>query len=403
MLEGAEVNRRAIRYILLGGFALRFACAAWRHQPIAPGGDAETYLGMAQAFAFGRFPGQGHPPVFPLFLSLTYWRLGQNILLTLFIQSCVSAALIAMVYRIGTELGGEFAGLSAAAWVAVDPFLLFYNSVFLSETLFTTLLMTTFVLLLRTLKNASSSSAWICGLCLGTATLCRGILLPCIPFFPLSMIGYIRGPFRRRWLPALFCLAGVAFLLGGWSVYVHYYTGHWLMVDSHKGENMYWAIDPQLNNLAAEQQYLTAMKQDIARQGLKDPLEIDAYLMNKAMDWIRHHPGQYLVLMIRKFFKFWSLVPHREIYSPSQRLISIMFMLPLMLMAVAGLGVEFQNRPWPPIAVMILGFIGIYTLANIIIWTEIRYRVPIDPFLEIFAGAFIAQKIKKAGSPPANV
>lgn len=164
---------------------------------------------------------------------------------------------------------------------------------------------------------------------------------------------------------------------------------------------MYWAIDPGLNDLAAEQKYLAAMKQDIAQHGLKDALQIDTYLMNKATDWIKHHPEQYFVLMIRKFFKFWCLIPHREIYSRSQRLISVLFMTPLLLLALAGMALEFQHKPVHPTAVMMLAFIVTYTLANIIIWTEIRYRVPIHPFLEIFAGVFLAQKIEKTVSVPA--
>jgi 4-amino-4-deoxy-L-arabinose transferase-like glycosyltransferase len=387
LLEGTEMKRRrTLAGILLFGSALRFGWAAWKHQPLAPGGDAASYLSMARSFASGLYPGQGHPPVFPIFLSLFYWHLGQNIVAALFIQSCLSTAVIFMAYRLASELAGENAGLMAAAGVAIDPFLLFYNTVFLSETLFTTLLMIAFILLLQTIRNASVLTACGCGLLVGVAILCRGLLLPCLPFFPLSIYLYFPASRARKIWTGLCCVAATLFVLGAWSGYVHHYTGHWLLVDSHKGENMYWAINPNLNNLTEEKRYLDAMKQDVLDHKFQDPLEVDDYLMNRALQWIRHHPGQYMILLIRKFFKLWSLLPHREIYSQSQRMLSLFFMAPLLLLAGIGLWQQCRQTPIPLTIKLILGLIAIYTLANIVIWTEIRYRVPIHPFLEILAG-----------------
>src|SRR6185437_9580533 len=143
--------RGAYCWLMFGAaFALRFGYGLWHHQPLAPGGDSEFYLRMAQGFLNAHAPLLiTHPPVYPFFLAITFLIPGRMLGYALFAQSLVGAGCVLLAYQLGTFLYGERMAKIALIWVAFDPFLIYFSAYFLSETLFTALLLAGFLLLGR--------------------------------------------------------------------------------------------------------------------------------------------------------------------------------------------------------------------------------------------------------------
>lgn len=375
-----------VRLAFAVGIVLRLALALGKHQPIAPGGDAEMYVQMAQSFGQGHFLGHGHPPIYPLFLWFTFLLPGKYPFVTLIMQCFVSAALILIVPKIAFGEGEPAAGYWAAWWIALDPFAIYYSAVFLSETLFALLFVMACASVMDEVRNGPTAGAFASGILLSAATLCRGILLPCALFLIACHLIYSRATVLSRFVRSGICVLGFLLPFVIWSTYVHHYTGSWVSVDSHGWETLYWGFNPKMNDPDAVEKFAQQINQDIAHQGIQDLARRDAYMSARARQFMLEHPLLMLRLAGMKFLKFWSVLPNRKIFSWPVRLLSACYMIPFLSVSLIGLFWTWKRKQISDSLWMILGVVFIYTLTNLLFWTEIRYRVPLHPFLALWAG-----------------
>jgi hypothetical protein len=92
----------------------------------------------------------------------------------------------------------------------------------------------------------------------------------------------------------------------------------------------------------------------------------------------------FLQRAVVKFVRFWRLWPYAENYS-SPAIIAVyilsyapVFLLTLVYLALWGLPEFVRIAP-------ILGFAGYLTLVNVVFIASLRYRLPIEPFMIMFA------------------
>ena len=378
---------RTLWFILGGGLFIRLGLAFYFHRPIAPGGDSQVYLDMALSFLRHQFSGQQHPPLFPLFLAVCLHVFQGSFSAALAVQCVLSASGIALTYWIVQRMGFPQAALWSAAWVAIDPFQIYYSTVFLSETVFTICLVAAFGATLGAAQLASRRWSLASGILLALSTLARGIVLPCVPLFPCYVGFYSQGTTARRLLLAALCIAGFLLPMLVWVSYIHRQTGKWVLVDSHKGETLYWGVHAPIDGApGATEQLYRETREELAALGIHDPAAGDVYLRNKAIRLVKEHPGAYLLLSARKILKFWSPFVNRYVFSPLQRLVSVLFMIPLLIFAGWGALRVWRQKPVTPEWILLFGVVLVYLLVNVVFWTEVRYRIPIHPFLEILAG-----------------
>jgi hypothetical protein len=96
--------------------------------------------------------------------------------------------------------------------------------------------------------------------------------------------------------------------------------------------------------------------------------------------------------MVRKAVKFWRWIPYGEYYSRTQRLVSLLYFAPLTILVLLGVWSEidlWRKRKSSEGLLLIAGFILIYSLFNMILWTQVRYRIPLHPFLVLLAASGI--------------
>lgn len=382
--------KRIIPWIFLFALALRFSYGMHRNQPIAAGGDSQGYLQIAESLGESLDDPflTRHPPVYPLFVRLAYVVTDHSTFIFLLLQSLVAALCVPFAFQLGKALYSERVGLLAACWIAIDPFQIYYSGVILSETLFTTLLLISVALTVLVRARQSSSLALGAGIALGLTTLCRGLLFPVLPFFMLFVwIGPRAGAVRRTFLGALL-LAGILLPMGIWSGFVHHLTGRWMLLDSHKGESLYWGLNPHFDRQEDIDLWVNRMGQEMSATGITDPIQMDLYWLHRWERTIRDKPMDFCRLMTRKFVKFWRVVPYQSYFPASYRLISAGFMIPFTLFFLIGF-IDYVRRAGKgtPLGLhLLIGFILTYTFLNVIIWTQVRYRVPLHPLLAILAG-----------------
>jgi len=148
--------------------------------------------------------------------------------------------------------------------------------------------------------------------------------------------------------------------------------------------------------------------QDLIPEELKElnEAELDRALLKRGLAFIRDDPGRFLVLSLSRlkdYFKFWPSA-ESSLISNVSRLASFGILLPFM---VYGFFSNLRRGLSSELLILYL-FVIIYTAVHLLSWALIRYRLPVDAVLLLFAGAAILQLwtklpyiyVKKQTVPP---
>jgi len=113
-----------------------------------------------------------------------------------------------------------------------------------------------------------------------------------------------------------------------------------------------------------------------------DEAALDKALLERGIQFVRDDPGRYTLLSLSRlkdYFLFWPKVSSGMISNIS-RVGSFGIFLPFM---VYGL---WQSSKWWRKALPLYAFIGVFTLVHLMSWALVRYRLPVDAVLVVFAG-----------------
>jgi hypothetical protein len=132
--------------------------------------------------------------------------------------------------------------------------------------------------------------------------------------------------------------------------------------------------------------------QDLIPEELRplNEAELDRALLRQAVGFIVSDPVRFILLSLSRsseYFKFW---PSRESSTISNlsRVGSFGILLPIMLyglfISISRLRKPVHHGQREEVLLLYL-FIGVYTSIHLLSWTLIRYRLPIDAVLVIFA------------------
>lgn len=113
-----------------------------------------------------------------------------------------------------------------------------------------------------------------------------------------------------------------------------------------------------------------------------------------ATDYIAAAPTAFVERALRKFVRFWNVVPNAEAYSGnSYRIITALSFGPVLLLAVlAALMWRRTARPLLPIYLLI----DYFTLVHVVTIASLRYRLPIEPFLIVMAAYPLGRMVDRA-------
>jgi len=318
-------------------------------------------------------------PGYPTFLGLIYLLTGHSLLMVRLMQAVVSALTVAVVYCLGKRVFNERAGRIAGVVACFYPFFIYYSGYVLTETLFIFLLALSMLLLVKTLDKTSLKLQIITGCLWGIAALTRPVALLVLPFI-LFWLGLGRLRYRKPFLKEftvifLFMLMTIA----PWTIRNYIVLGEFVPVTTQGGWVLYESNNPLATGGTWENVRPPIMDE---LEGLSET-EWNRYLSKAAKKYIREHPGRFLALAVRKQLRFWSLVPNAYTHqSWKYKLISLGsygLILPL-----AVLGIFLSLKKSKKAAILFLPVLC-FALIHMIFLGSIRYRVPIMPYMIIFA------------------
>jgi hypothetical protein len=126
-----------------------------------------------------------------------------------------------------------------------------------------------------------------------------------------------------------------------------------------------------------------------------DEAALDQELLKRGIQFVEDDPGRYMLLSLSRipvYFQFWPSA-QSGLLSNIARVSSFGLLWPFMLY---GLVLSFIRRPWSVSslvsapALLLQMFVIIYSVIHLLSWALIRYRLPVDAVLIVFAGlAFV--------------
>jgi hypothetical protein len=129
--------------------------------------------------------------------------------------------------------------------------------------------------------------------------------------------------------------------------------------------------------------------------------ELDKALLQRGLQFIKDDPRRFILLSISRtleFFKFWPS-PNSGLISNISRVGSFGIFLPFMLYGlwsalVSDWKSRTSNERWG--IVLLVLFVLSYTAIHLFSWALIRYRLPVDAVLLVFAAFGIQKLVNKS-------
>ena len=393
--------------IIILAFSLRIAfLCQMAESPIADllAEDSKIYNDWAREIAGGDWSGKEvfyALPLYPYFLGLIYSVLGYHLYLAKFIQVVIGTTNCYLVYLLGRRLFPPSVALLAAFFMAAYGMLIVYDSAILPPVLSICLCACLLLYLLRIQSAEKGSTRWLfAGFLSGvTGTACAQVFL----FIPLVVV-WIFCTFPSRAFRRKTAAAG-CYLLGAVTVIALTTWRNWRVekdfvpLTAHAGINFFIGNNPRSEGVfepppgirsgadSLRRDSALAARKALGRQ--LRPSEVSAYWYNRGVRFINEQPGSYLRLLVWKFTLFWDSLEIADVIHPGFfKGYAPLLKAPLVTFGMAApvslLGLCLGLRMGKKLLLLYL-FVAGYTISTVLFFINARYRLPIVPFLMLFA------------------
>ena len=382
----------ALAFVLRAAFAVGY----WVDKPFTV--DQIEYLMLADNLAAGEgltYDDDGkmrlmRSPGYPVFLAATF-AINDSVSFLKLLQSLIGALAVLLVAALARRVGGDRVAIIAAFVVALYPPLVFHPAYVLSEVLYTFMALAVGLAIWRSLDGVvGSAPGWrraapflASGLLAGVAVLTRPELL-----FFLVLIFFVLLS-RRLVVPALTLTVGTMLVVAPWTLHNYLTRDAFVMVSSRSGPN-FWMGNNALatgDGDVSDHPQMKAEYERIIRENQdRTPEQLEAVFYDKAGEYIRDNPLEWVWLNVRKvFFLFVPFGPSYASHSLLFRITQAASYLLLLPFAVTGL-VRILRRPAQPVVLWTLA--GATVLTCVVYFPLPRYRIPVfDPIMIICAAA----------------
>jgi hypothetical protein len=342
--------------------------------------------------------------LYTLYLATIYSLVGYHPLVARLLQAILAGLLMPwLVYRLGRYNFNYKVGLVGAGLAAIYIYFVYYAATLMTETFYIIGILWILDLAVRLgqptnqTPNPYLKRQWLwLGLALGLTVLLRQAFLLFIPV----LFGWLLWRSYRYQAHSLLQMIGtlvgatviLLLLIAPWTIRNYRAFDTFVLLNTNAGFAFFWGNHPVhgynfISILPPDgPSYQELIPPELA--GLNEA-ELDRALLKRGLAFIQAEPGRYLILSVSRFedyFKFWPALDSSLISNVS-RVLSFGLLLPFMLYGFF----YYLRRSLSSEALILYLFIVVYTTIHLLSWTLIRYRLPIDAVLLIFAGAALVK------------
>jgi 4-amino-4-deoxy-L-arabinose transferase-like glycosyltransferase len=305
-----------------------------------------------------------------------------------------------LAYLLGERVAGRNVGLVAAALTAGYVYFIYYSGALMTEPFYITGVLASLLLMMRLAEDTTGQQRrWgvALGLTLGVTVLLRQLFLLTIPFL-FAWVWWVR--YRRgQSLPltgtVLAWLIVVAMILP-FTARNYSRFDRFVLLNTNAGYAFYMANHPAYGTRFVP---ILEFEEGGYQQLIPDDVEpmneaaMDQFFLERGLGFVRDAPGRYLLLSLSRipvYFTFWPSADSGMLSNLS-RVASFGLLWPFMLAGTMIILLRqraaFLSHP----AALLLLFAAIYTGIHILSWALVRYRLPVDAVMLVFAGAAVVE------------
>jgi len=403
-----QISYHTLAERLLGGHGFTFGEGWW---PLTQAGAPTSHWSF----------------IYTYYLAGLYSIFGVKPLLARLIQAALVGVLHPLLaYWIGKRVFSQNAGLVSAGFTAVYAYFIYYSAALMTEPFYIIAILASLLLSLMYVQGIPSEGenrrkdwqlAGLLGLALGVAVLLRQLYLLFIPFLLLWTWWARRKKIGKSPLwPLLLSLGVVAAMILPFTIFNYTRFHRFVLLNTNAGYAFYFGNHPVYGTrfipILDENTggYSALIPKELHRM---DEASLDQELLKRGIQFVADDPQRYLLLSLSRvpvYFQFW---PSKEsgLLSNFARVSSFGLLWPFMLY---GFLLSYIKRPFKLSALvaapafLLQIFVLIYTVIHLLSWALIRYRLPMDAVLVIFAGMAVidlANRLLRSGKqtqPPYN-
>ena len=343
--------------------------------------------------------------LYTLYLALVYSLFGPHPITARVIQAILVGILHPYLsFRIGEKLFGRNAGLAAAAITAIYAYFFYYGAALMTEPFYITAILGSLYLAMQLAESGENRHDLLLGLALGvsigTALLLRQVFLLFVPFlFAWIWVARIRGRRGLPWAATILSFAMIGILIAPVTIYNYSRFGRFVLLNTNSGYAFFWGNNPIYGTkfipILSTAEYRAMIPQEVR---YLDEAALDQELLKRGIGFVRNDPVRYLKLSLSRiapYFMFWYS-SDSSLLSNISRIGSFGLFLPLMLYGLF-LALKKMQSLWDllssPVGLLML-FAVVYSGIHVLTWTLIRYRLPVDAVLILFAGLALMEMLR---------
>lgn len=392
------LSKRHLLLIFAVALALRAGWGGWRlvhtENPSAlefP--DEQQYWLMAQSLRVGEglrdelgFRAT-RMPLYPAVLSLFAGTSG-GIVAAKVMHWFLGAGAAVLSAGLGAALFGRRTGIAAGLWVALDPFLVFFSSLLLTETPFLCALLAFWWMCAAWMLREDARTSFVQWVTIGLfSALCvytRESSLGLVALLLLLLIIFHR--FDRRIIAGA-AIGGVITVMAllPWAARNRVVLGEWSWLTLRGGVSLYDGVGPRADGSSN----LGDIQSMPEVRGLGE-VEWDRYFISQSITAMRSDWKRMFRLAGTKIARTWNPFPNVETYrSHDIRILSAGWTIPTFAFAIGGLWrlSKLAGRKGVFVALLLLLPAMYISGLHSLFVGSVRYRLPAMPMIEVLAAS----------------
>ena len=342
--------------------------------------DSQTYINAGKdLFYSGAIKFDNVMPIYPIYTFLigSEWAIK-------WVDIIISSINVLLIYRLSELLySNKIISFISGFIAAFYPFFIFYSVSILTETLYIFFVLLIFISFYK--RRFVLASVFII-----LSILLRPIFdllsVPLIIFF--SYFYYNSGILTTVRRIVYYALLYVLMMFPWW---IHQYSKYGEMVRLNLGDGivLYSGNNPLNKSGGGVLDPIKGPDMDMSFfDSIDDPIEKNKQMKSKAFDYIKSNPVHFFKMMWIKFIRFWRLWPYSPQYEKPLYMITSIFSygICLLLSICFFFTIKFNELKKITPILIVISYICLIHMVTI---SSIRYRLPIEPFLIIFASNFL--------------
>jgi len=325
------------------------------------------------------------PPLFPFFWGCVY-RITNGayapirITFALLSSFTCGVAFLAGLRLVKNRRAAFIGGLACALY----PPLIWHSVHMMTEPFFIFFSTTTFWALMKFADSKTIRNIIIAGILAALATLSRSVLVAFLPVMAI-WIWWTGGFKAKAFLHAVVFTIVVTAVMSPWIIRNAIRLHAFVPTTTDAGHGFYVANNE--NTLADPRGFW--IPDDWSKIIPPGTNEVDAskLLMSTSAKYLLKNPGTAARLMARRFVTLWRFYPNPEFVGKTKSLVYALSYLPVFPLILTGLWLAHRRKDAAMVNLVLIDMlVGYTTLMSVVFLAMMRYRVPLMPFLLMFAG-----------------